>query len=102
MITSRSARGWIWPKWMLNPCAKASAAPFLMLGSIDSFQTAAWFSSGSRIITRSAPFTAAPTSFTSSFAFFALSHEAPPGRRPTVTFTPESLRFCACAWPCEP
>ncbi len=50
----------------------------------------------------SAPFTAAPTSFTSSLAFFAFSHDAPSGRSPTVTFTPESLRFCACAWPCEP
>ena len=30
------------------------------------------------------------------------SHDAPPGRSPTVTFTPDSVRFCACAWPWEP
>ena len=41
----------------------------------------------------SAPFTASPTSFTGRPAFFALSHDAPPLRRPTVTLTPESLRF---------
>ena len=50
----------------------------------------------------SAPLVAAPTSFTAILAFFTLSHEAPPGRSPTVTFTPESVRFCACACPCEP
>ena len=50
----------------------------------------------------SAPFTASATSVTVSPAFFALSQEAPPLRRPTVTLTPESFRFCACAWPCEP
>ncbi|CFN64602.1 Uncharacterised protein [Bordetella pertussis] len=29
-------------------------------------------------------------------------HEAPPLRRPTTTLTPESCRFSAWAWPCEP
>ena len=50
----------------------------------------------------SAPFTASPTSFTAMPAFFALFQDAPPLRRPTVTFTPESFRLFACAWPCEP
>ncbi len=39
-------------------------------------------SSGMSIITRSAPFTALATSATLSPAFFALSQEAPPLRRP--------------------
>ena len=30
---SMSSRGMTWPKWMLKPCAKASVAPFFMLGS---------------------------------------------------------------------
>ena len=42
------------------------------------------------------------TSATRSPAFSTLAQEAPPRRRPTVTFTPLSFRFCACAWPCEP
>ena len=50
----------------------------------------------------SAPLIASAISATLTPAFFALSHEAPPLRRPTVTLTPESCRFCACAWPCEP
>ena len=33
MTTSRSARGTTCPKWMLKPCAKASAAPFFRLDS---------------------------------------------------------------------
>ncbi len=73
-----------------------------MLGSTSLTYVAAMFSSGISIITTSAPFTASPTSATLSPAFFALSHDAPPLRSPTVTFTPESLRFCACACPCEP
>ena len=39
-------------------------------------------------MTTSASFTAAATSLTASPAFLALSHEAPPLRRPTVTLTP--------------
>jgi hypothetical protein len=35
-------------------------------------------------------------------AFLTLSHDGPPLRTPTVTLTPESFRFCAWAWPCEP
>jgi hypothetical protein len=87
---------------MLKPCANASVAPFFMLGSTPSRYCAAMCSSGISIITMSAPFTAPGTSTTLSPAFFALSHDAPPGRSPTVTLTPESCRFNACACPCEP
>src|SRR3989338_7891104 len=41
-------------------------------------------SSGISIITKSAPLTASATSLTASPAFFALSHDAPPRRSPTV------------------
>ncbi len=58
--------------------------------------------SGSSIMTTSAPLTASATSLTCRPAFSALLHDAPPLRRPTVTFTPLSFRFSACAWPCEP
>ncbi len=59
-------------------------------------------SSGISIITKSAPFTASPISRPVSLAFFTLASDGPPLRTPTVTFTPESFRFRACAWPCEP
>ena len=87
---------------MLKPCANASAAPFLMCGSTSLLYVAAMCSSGISIITMSAPATASATSATLRPAFFALSHDAPPLRSPTVTLMPESFRFCACAWPCEP
>ncbi len=32
----------------------------------------------------------------------ALATEPDPSRRPTTTSTPESRKFSACAWPCEP
>jgi len=32
----------------------------------------------------------------------ALAHEDEPGRKPTRTSTPESLRFSAWAWPWDP
>jgi len=87
---------------MLKPWAKARAAPFFRLGSTSALYTAAICSSGMSSITTSAPFTASAISFTSRPAFLALSQEAPPRRNPTVTFTPESFRFWAWAWPCEP
>src|SRR6266705_1675140 len=65
---------------MLKPCAKASDAPFLMFGSTCSLYTWAWCSSGSRIMTMSAPSIASPTSATLSPPFFALSQEAQPYR----------------------
>ncbi len=60
------------------------------------------FSSGSRIMTTSAPLTALAISSTLRPAAFALSQDEPSLRRPTVTLTPESDRFWAWAWPCEP
>ena len=42
------------------------------------------------------------TAFTLSPAFFALLHDAPSLRRPTVTLTPDSCRLSEWAWPCEP
>jgi hypothetical protein len=52
-------------------------------------------------MTTSAALTAsALTSATFRPAFSTLGQEAPPLRRPTTTFTPLSLRFCAWAWPC--
>jgi hypothetical protein len=35
-------------------------------------------------------------------AFFALSHDAPSLAQADGDLDPESFRFCACAWPCEP
>ena len=35
-------------------------------------------------------------------SFSALTRELEPSRRPTVTSTPESRRFSACAWPWLP
>jgi hypothetical protein len=46
--------------------------------------------------------TALATSSTFRPAASALAQEAPSLRRPTVTLTPESFRFWAWAWPCEP
>ena len=43
-------------------------------------------------MTTSAPLTASPTSATLRPAFFALSHDAPPLRRPTVTLTPRVVQ----------
>ena len=73
-----------------------------MFGASDSAYTWAWFSSGSRIMTMSASLTASDTSFTARPAPSAFFQLAPPLRSAIVTFTPESDRFCACAWPCEP
>jgi len=64
--------------------------------------TVAICSSGSRIITTSAAFTASATSATLRPAFSTLGQLAPPLRRPTMTLQPLSFRFCAWAWPCEP
>ncbi len=50
----------------------------------------------------SAPLIASATPATFNPACLALSQEAPPFLRPTVTLTPDSLRLSECAWPCEP
>jgi hypothetical protein len=97
------SRGSIWPKWMLKPWAKASAAPLLDVGlDVLAVELGLVFSSGARIMTRSASATASPMGLTVRPAWAALTAEAEPGRRPTVTLTPESLRLLAWAWPCEP
>ena len=73
-----------------------------MFGAMSFWYTAAICSSGSRIMTTSADFTASATSATFRPAFSTLGQDAPPLRRPTTTLTPLSLRFWAWAWPCEP
>src|SRR4030081_2089752 len=78
---------------MLKPCAKASDAPFLMFVSTYSSYTWAWCSSGSRIMTMSAPLIASPTSATFSPPFFALSQERPTLGRAAPALAPGSLRF---------
>ena len=58
--------------------------------------------SGNSTITMSASRTASPVGNTRSPAASALAFDFEPSRRPTTTSTPESFRFSACAWPCEP
>ena len=58
--------------------------------------------SGSSIMITSASAAAVATSVTFSPASSALARDALPSRRPTRTSTPDSLRFSACACPCEP
>ncbi len=50
----------------------------------------------------SAPLMASATLSTFSPAAVALAALLLPGCRPTVTFTPLSRRFSACAWPWLP
>ena len=50
----------------------------------------------------SAALAASVTLRTSSPAASAFFHDAPPGRSPTMTFCPDSLRFSAWAWPWLP
>jgi hypothetical protein len=45
---------------------------------------------------------AAAMSITFSPAASALAADFEPSRSPTTTSTPDSLRFNAWAWPCEP
>ena len=46
-------------------------------------------------MTTSAPLTDSATSLTCKPALAALDQDAPFLRKPTVTFTPESFKFCA-------
>ena len=62
---------------------------------------AACASSGARIITTSAAFTASATGITFNPLCSAFFHELP-SRRPTMTLTPLSFRFSACACPWLP
>ena len=80
----------------------ARLAPTVDLTAVASVGTVLPQSPVSVAIGGGTPFTASATSLTVRPAFSALLHEAPPLRRPTVTFTPLSFRFSACAWPCEP
>ena len=50
----------------------------------------------------SASFAASATETTRSPAPSAFAFELEPAARPTRTSTPESRRFSAWAWPCEP
>jgi hypothetical protein len=103
MNTSRSARGSIRLKWMLSPCAKASAAPSRMWSLRCPSHRSAWISSGASTITTSAHFAASAGALTvkpAPSAFLALPE---PGRSATITSaTPESRRFMAWAWPWLP
>ncbi len=67
-----------------------------------SFQMSRWRSSGTSIITMSPREAASAGSSTSKPASLAALTESESERSPTTTSTPESLRFCAWAWPCEP
>ena len=58
--------------------------------------------SGRSTITTSAACTASAMVRTLSPASSAFGALDEPSRRPTTTSTPESFRFSACAWPCEP
>ena len=58
--------------------------------------------SGPRSMIRSASAVASATDSTRSPAASALATDDDSGRSPTRTSMPDSLRFRACAWPCEP
>ena len=59
-------------------------------------------SSGTSSITMSPSLAASAGSSTFSPCSSALATLLEPGRSPTTTLTPESLRFSAWAWPWEP
>ena len=68
-----------------------------------SFQMSPCNSSGAHIIMKSAHFAASATDITFWPAFSALAAEPEPGRSAmTMSLTPESRRFCACACPWLP
>ncbi len=58
--------------------------------------------SGIVIMMTLAHLAAAAMSITLRPAASALAADLLPSRRPTTTCTPDSFRFSACAWPCEP
>jgi hypothetical protein len=61
-----------------------------------------WCWSGARIMMRSAHSAASATDLTSKPSSWAFSVDFEPSLRAMTTSTPESRRFWACAWPCEP
>ena len=60
------------------------------------------FSSGSSTMTASPSLAASAIDSTRRPSDLAFSTDSEPSRRPTTTFTPESLRLRAWAWPWEP
>jgi hypothetical protein len=103
MATSTSAAGLIWPKRMLNPWAKNRASPSFRFGAmwlvVDALllgvgqQDHDQVGLGGGVGDRAAPAARRPRPWPC---------DDEPSRRPTRTSTPESLRFSAWAWPCEP
>jgi hypothetical protein len=102
MPTSTPRDGSICPKWIENPWANISRFPAAIPSLISDSQTSACFSSGSRTMTTSPLLAASAMDRTSRPSARAFSAELDPSRRPTTTFAPESLRFSAWAWPCDP
>ncbi len=101
MMTSTEGGGTICPKWILNPWENMRQDFAFRFGWISVLYTAAWCSSGRRIWTMSAFFTASFTARTSNPSSFARS-QLFPGRRPIITESPLSRRFRDCPRPCEP
>ena len=66
IVTSTSAGGTTWLKWMLNPCANISILPFERPPLICSSYTCRWLWSGRRIMMMSAPAAASGTVATRS------------------------------------
>ncbi len=58
--------------------------------------------SGARIMMTWAALVASAIDITVRPASSALAFDEEPSRRPTMTSTPDSFRFSAWAWPCEP
>ena len=73
-----------------------------MCGLMNSSYVAFCSVSGIVIMITSAHLAAAAMSITSSPAASALAADLLPSRSPTTTGTPDSFRFSAWAWPCEP
>ena len=104
MNTSMSGRGSISRKWMLSPCAKASAVPSRMFG-----RRFVVVEPGLQLVGRQHHDDVGPfrrlglASCTLNPAFSAFSAEAEPGRSATTTsLTPLSRRLLAWAWPWLP
>ena len=102
MATSTPAGGTMRPKRMLKPWAKNSASPSRRLGAISASYTDFCSVSGSRIMITSAQAVASAIDITVRPSASALAFDDDPSRRPTTTSTPDSFRFSAWAWPCEP
>ena len=80
---------------MLNPCPNPKYAPSFKLGATSAAYVSACNSSGIRIITISAFFTASAVSLTVNPASSACPHDFEPFLSPTVTSIPLSFKFNA-------